>query len=210
MTTTCKYIGPAVGLALALSAPAFAQAPDQQPRSPGAPPSAQQPATPRPSQPSQQQKSDAAGQTQRGEIVSVDSTGKMLTIKMADGTEQKVRYGDDTKVTGERGGVAGLAKMNGRQVVVHFNNRNATGVASEIQIQAADASPSTTPSTRPGTRPDGTSTRPDGAATRPDGGAGTRPDGADTRPDGGSRPDGAGSRPDSPGAGAPGGDRPEK
>lgn len=191
MATTFKYIGPVVGLALALSAPASAQAPDQQPRSPGAPPSTQRPGAPPTSQAPGQQRPDAAAQTARGEIVSVDSAGKMLTIKMADGTEQKVRYEDDTKVTGERGGLAGLAKMSGRQVVVHFDKNqsaSANRVASEIQIQAADASPRTTPSTRP-----------DGAGSRPDG-AGSRPDGA------GSRPDGAGSRPDAPGA--PGGDRP--
>jgi len=92
MITTFKFIGPVVGLALALSAPVSAQAPDQQPRSPGAPPSADRPATP----PSSQQKADAAGQTTRGEIVSLDSTGKILTIKMADGTEQNVRYADET------------------------------------------------------------------------------------------------------------------
>jgi hypothetical protein len=196
MGTTFKYIGPVVGLALALSAPASAQAPDQQPRSPGAPPSTQRPATPPASQAPDQQRPDAAGQTARGEIVSVDSDGKMLTIKMADGTEQKVRYSDDTKVTGERGGLAGLSKMSGRQVVVHFNNQSANRVASEIQIQAAgarpNATPNTTPSTRPGDRPD--STRPD--STRPEG---ARPDGA--------RPDGAGDKPG--GAGAPGGDKPD-
>ena len=44
MSTTFKYIGPVVGLALALAAPSSAQSADpQQPRSPGAPPSAQQP-----------------------------------------------------------------------------------------------------------------------------------------------------------------------
>lgn len=204
MVTTFKYIGPVVGLALALSAPASAQAPDQQPRSPGAPPSTQRPTTPPASQAPGQQKPDAAGQSARGEIVSVDPTGKILTIKMADGTEQKVRYSDKTKVTGERGGLAGLAKMNGRQVIVQFNNQNADRVASEIQVQAASATPSTTPSTRPGDRPDSTrpdSTRPDGA--RPDG---ARPDGAG-KPDGAGRPDGVGEQPGGA-PGAPGGDKP--
>lgn len=186
MRNTLKHIGPVLGLALALSAPASAQAPDQQPRSPGAPPpSTQQPAAPPSSQaPGQQQKPGAAAQTARGEIVSVDTTGKMLTIKMADGSEQKVRYGDETKVTGERGGVAGLAKMSGRHIVVHFNNQNADRVASEIEVRAATG---TSPNTRPSDRP---------------GGAGDRPDGA------GGHEGGAGDRPGAPGAGAPGGDQP--
>jgi hypothetical protein len=184
MRTTLKHIGPAVGLALALSASASAQqaSNQQQPRSPGAPPSSQQP-PPSSQAPGQQQKSADATQTARGEIVSVDATGKMVTIKMANGTEQRVRYNDETKVTGDRGGVAGLAKMSGRQVIVHFDNKDANRVASEIEVQAAGASPTTTPSDRPG-------------------GAGDRPGGA------GDRPGGAGDRPGSPGAGAPGGDKP--
>jgi hypothetical protein len=74
--------------------------------------------------------------------------------------------------------------MSGRQVVVHFNNKDANRVASEIQVQAATgASPNTTPSDRPG-------------------GAGDRPGGA------ADRPGGAGDRPGAPGAGAPEGDKP--
>jgi hypothetical protein len=163
MPITPKHIGPIVGLALSLSASAFAQAPDQQPRSPGAPPSAQQPAAPPSSQaPGQQQKPAAQAQTARGEIASVDATAKMFTIKMSDGTEQKFRYSDETKVTGERGGVAGLGKMSGRQVVVHFNSQGADRVASEIEVQgAAGASP--TPSQRPG----GADDRTGGAGDRP-------------------------------------------
>ena len=182
MSITFKHIGPVVGLALALSAPASAQAPDQQPRSPGAPPSTQQP-SPSAQAPGQQQKPAAAGQTARGEIVSVDSTGKILTIKMADGTEQKVTYGDETKVTGDRGGVAGLAKMSGRHVIVQFNNQSANRVATEIQVQAAGASPNTTQpnTTKPSDRPDGAGDRPGGADSRP-GGAGDQPGGAGERP----------------------------
>ena len=109
MPITLKHVAPVVGLALVLSVPAYAQAPEQ-PRAPGAP-APQQPGAPPSSQaPGQQQKPTAQAQPSRGEIVSVDATGKMLTIKMADGTEQKVQYNDETKVTGERGGVAGLGR----------------------------------------------------------------------------------------------------
>jgi hypothetical protein len=186
MPITLKHIGPVLGLGFILSVSAFAQAPDQQPRSPGAPPSGQQPGSPPSTQPGttpssqapgQQQKPAGQAETARGEIVRVDTTGKILTIKMADGSEQKVQYNDATKVTGESGGVAGLGKMSGRQVVVHFDTKGANRVASEIEIQSATgASPTTTPS--------------------------TRPSGA------GERPGGAGDRPGSPGAGAPGADKP--
>ena len=178
MPITFRHFAPVAGLALALSASAFSHAPDQQPRSPGAPPSAQQPAAPPSSQaPGQQQKPTGQAQTARGEIVSLDATGKILTIKMTDGTEQKVLYNDETKVTGELGGVAGLAKMSGRQVVVHFNTQGANRVAREIEVQTAEgASPTTAPSNRPG-----------GA---------------------GDRPGGAGDRPGAPGVDAPGADKP--
>ena len=164
MPITFKHIASVVGLPLALSASAFAQAPDQ-PRSPSAPPSAQQPAAPPSSQaPGQQQKPAGQAQTARGEIVSLDATGKMLTIKMTDGTEQKVQYNDETKVTGERGGVAGLAKMSGRQVVVHFNTQGANRVAREIEVQGASGA---SPNTAPTNRPDGAGDRPDGAGSPP-------------------------------------------
>lgn len=165
MPITLKHIAPVVVLALGLSASTFAQAPDRQPPSPGAPPSAQQPAPPSSQAPGQQQKPAAEAQIARGEIVSVDATGKMLTIKMLDGTEEKFQYSDETKVTGERGGVAGLGKMSGRQVVVHFDTKGANRVASEIEVQAATgASPNTTPSTRPG----GVGDRPGGDGDRPE------------------------------------------
>jgi hypothetical protein len=135
-------IVPVFGLMLALTlvaSVAFAQAADQdQPRQqPSAQqPSAQQPPAQQP--PAQQQPSQAKPQAQiaRGELSSIDPTAKMLTIKPADGAEQKFQYSDETKVTGARGGVAGLATMNGKQVVVHFTSQGANRVATEIEVQA--------------------------------------------------------------------------
>jgi hypothetical protein len=71
----------------------------------------------------------------RGELTSIDAAAKMLTLKPAEGAEQKFQYNDDTKVTGARGGVAGLATQSGKQVVVHFTTQGANRVASEIEIQ---------------------------------------------------------------------------
>jgi hypothetical protein len=136
MPITLKHIVPVCGLALAFSVSAFAQATDQ-PRQPGAPqPGAQQPAQPPSSQaPAQQKPAQAADQIARGELTSVDATAKTLTLKPAEGAEQKFTYNDQTKVTGGRGGVAGLATMSGRQVTVHFQSQGANRVATEIEIQ---------------------------------------------------------------------------
>jgi hypothetical protein len=112
-----------------------AQAPDQPRPQPGAP-GAQAPDQPRP------QPSPSAGQakpeeqTARGELSSIDPTAKMLTIKPAAGAEQKFQYNDSTKVTGARGGVAGLATESGKQVTVHFKSEGANRVATEIEVQA--------------------------------------------------------------------------
>jgi len=111
-----------------------AQAPDQPRPQPGAP---AQPGSP--SQPGAPGASAAQAkpqeQTARGELSSIDAATKMLTIKPAAGAEQRFQYNDDTKVTGARGGVAGLATQSGKQVVVHFNTQGANRVATEIEIQ---------------------------------------------------------------------------
>jgi len=59
----------------------------------------------------------------------------MLTIKPTDGAEQKFTYNDETKVTGARGGVAGLATQSGKEVVVHFMTQGPNRVATEIEVQ---------------------------------------------------------------------------
>jgi hypothetical protein len=117
---------------------ASAQVPDQTRPQPGAP-GAQAPDQPRPqpsapAQPSAQAKPEE--QTARGELASIDATAKMLSIKPTAGAEQKFQYNDATKVTGARGGVAGLATSSGKQVVVHFKNEGANRVATEIEVEA--------------------------------------------------------------------------
>jgi len=105
-----------------------AQAPDQ-PR-----PSPAEPARPAPSPSASQAKPEE--QTARGELSDIDATAKMLTITPTAGAEQKFQYNDSTKVTGARGGVAGLATQSGKQVTVHFKNEGANRVATEIEVQA--------------------------------------------------------------------------
>jgi len=146
MSITFTRIAPVVGL-LAFSliaAPSFAQ---EQPRpaQPGAPerdqprplPGAQQPGgpPPQPGAPSARQERQQT-QTARGELDSVDATAKMITIKPTEGAEQKFQYSDATKVTGDRAGIAGLATLSGKQVVVHFSSQGAARVATEIEVLA--------------------------------------------------------------------------
>jgi hypothetical protein len=137
MPTTHTRIVPVFGLLLAFTVAATLTMSAQEPRpqQPGAPPSAQQP----PAQPpSAQQPAPRQQQAQiaRGELSSVDATAKSLTIKPADGAEQKFTYNDATKVTGDRAGIAGLATLSGKQVVVHYNMQGANRVATEIEVQA--------------------------------------------------------------------------
>ena len=137
-----KYIRivPVFGLLTAFTlmvGSASAQVADQARPQPGAP-GAQAPDQPRP-QPSPSPSAAQAKpeeQTARGELSSIDATAKMLTIKPTAGAEQKFQYNDSTKVTGARGGVAGLATESGKQVTVHFKNEGANRVATEIEVQA--------------------------------------------------------------------------
>jgi hypothetical protein len=137
-----KYIRivPVFGLLTAFTlmvGSASAQVADQPRPQPGAP-GAQAPDQPRP-QPSPSPSAAQAKpeeQTARGELSSIDPTAKMLTIKPAAGAEQKFQYNDTTKVTGARGGVAGLATESGKQVTVHFKTEGANRVATEIEVQA--------------------------------------------------------------------------
>jgi hypothetical protein len=143
MPKTYTRIVPLFGLllmfTLAVSVTSFAQ---EQPRpqpSGQQPPSQLPPAQPRPGAPAPgaaepQQK--PAAQIARGELTDVDAQAKMLTIKPTEGAEQKFQYNDATKVTGDRAGVAGLATLSGKQVVVHFTSQGANRVATEIEVQA--------------------------------------------------------------------------
>ena len=106
-----------------------AQAPDRPLPQPGAP------AQPAPSPGAAAGQAKPQAQIARGELTNIDATAKMLTVKPAEGAEQKFQYNDDTKVTGARGGVAGLSTQSGKQVVVHFNAQGANRVATEIEIQ---------------------------------------------------------------------------
>jgi hypothetical protein len=102
-------IGTAV-LALTVGlAPAFAQG-----QAPPPQPEQRQPAQPEQRQPAR----DSAPVT--GELVTVDTTAKSITVKLANGDEEKFMYNDTTEITGAKDGAAGLATMKEGRVTVHF------------------------------------------------------------------------------------------
>ena len=70
-----------------------------------------------------------------GEPRSVDTVKKTLTIS-AGGSQQVFQYTDDTKVTGATDGLAGLATMSGRQVMIEFTMKGADRVATSIEVAA--------------------------------------------------------------------------
>jgi hypothetical protein len=105
--------------------PAFAQAPQDKPAAPGA----QAPASPGGSAQAGAQKSESA----KGELKSVDAV--KMTLTLASG--ETFMYNDQTKVTGAQGGVAGLATMSGREVVIQFTSKGVDRIATSIEVAAA-------------------------------------------------------------------------
>ena len=102
--------------ALIGAAPSFAQAPS----------------------PAPEQKQDAAKApaTVSGELVSVDSAAKSITVKKADATEMKFTYAEDTEVVGADRGLSGLATMSGSEVRVTYTARGTANIASKIEVRA--------------------------------------------------------------------------
>jgi len=102
--------------AVAMSAGLAQLAAAQNPPSP--PPPTEQPATPPAQDPSAQVPASTTDHAQKmsGELLSVDPTTKMLTIKSSDGRESKFSYNDQTVISGVKEQAAGLATAAGSKV----------------------------------------------------------------------------------------------
>ena len=98
--------------------PAYAQEPQPQPA-----PAQEQAAQPQPIQ---------------GDLVSVDADAKVLTVKVADGTEVQFQYNDSTDISGTQG-AAGLATMKEGRVTVHFTEdaESKAKIATRIIVEAS-------------------------------------------------------------------------
>ena len=74
----------------------------------------------------------AQAQSASGELTKVDVAAKTVTVK-ADGRDQQFIFNDETKITGAQG-AAGLATMEGSQVVVMYTTKDRAQTATEIRV----------------------------------------------------------------------------
>src|SRR5262249_53766973 len=122
--------------AVALSAGLAQLAAAQNPPSP--PPPTEQPSTPPPAQDPNAQSpamsASAHAQKMSGELLSVDPTTKMLTIKADDGRESKFSYNDQTVISGVKEQAAGLATAAGSKVTVEYTGSGDSMVATKIKV----------------------------------------------------------------------------
>jgi hypothetical protein len=88
--------------------------------------------TPVPPQEQQQAKDPAPIS---GELVSLDSDKKTLTIKTDAGAEMTFSYSDATEILGADKGVSGLATMSGSTVTVTYKLHGTANVATKIEVQ---------------------------------------------------------------------------
>jgi len=99
-------------MAVVLAAPVSAQTPSPSPQ-----PQAQAPApAPAPAQAAQPLRSPV-----EGDLVSVDTVGKKITLKPLTGADLVFTYNDKTEITGAQKDAAGLATMKEGRVTVHFS-----------------------------------------------------------------------------------------
>ena len=118
--------------AVAMSAGLAQLAAAQNPPSP--PPPTEQPAAP-PATAAQAPTAPAEhAQKLSGELLSVDPTTKMLTIKSSDGRESKFSYNDQTVISGVKEQAAGLATAAGSKVTVEYTGSGDSMVATKIKV----------------------------------------------------------------------------
>ena len=122
----------AVTLTAFLGSSLAAQQPSPNPIPAPSPTQAQPAPQPAPQPRAEQAKADAS---LKGELVKVDTTLKMLTIKTAEGKTEMVAYNDATLVTGAESGIAGLANQSNTKVTVKFSGPDIARVATEIVVE---------------------------------------------------------------------------
>jgi hypothetical protein len=72
----------------------------------------------------------------RGELLSVDTVAKHLSIRTTEKIDMQFRYTEQTEVTGAKEGSAGLATVTGAQVTVHFTREGPVNVATKIEVRS--------------------------------------------------------------------------
>ena len=129
---TVASLSAGASLALAQQAPPQQEAPPQQ-GTPERQPAPQRPPAPS-AQPAPQQ--EPAVQSISGELLSVDTAKKTLTVKATDGAEMIFTYNDDTKVSGSQENAAGLATSSGSKVSVKFKEDGGDKIATSIVVES--------------------------------------------------------------------------
>ena len=115
----------AAAMAVVLAAPVSAQTPPPSPQ-----PQAQAPApAPSPSSAAQQLRSPV-----EGDLVSVDTAAKKITIKPLTGADLVFTYTDKTEISGAQKDAAGLATMKEGRVTVHFTEDAQTKAKTATRI----------------------------------------------------------------------------
>jgi hypothetical protein len=105
----------AAAMAVVLAAPVSAQTPSPAPQAQAPSPTAQAQTQP-PAQAAQPVRSPV-----EGELVSVDTATKKITIKPLTGADLVFTYNDKTAISGAQKDAAGLATMKEGRVTVHFS-----------------------------------------------------------------------------------------
>ena len=116
----------AAAMAVVLAAPVSAQAPSPTPQTQAQPP-AQPPAAPA-------QAAQALRSPVEGDLVSVDTAAKKVTVKPLTGADLSFTYTDKTEISGAQKDAAGLATMKEGRVTVHFTEDAQTNVKTATRI----------------------------------------------------------------------------
>ena len=112
----------AAATAVVLAAPVSAQAPSPAPQ-------AQAPSPAPAGQAAQPLRSPV-----EGDLVSVDTVGKKITIKPLTGADLSFTYNDKTEISGAQKDAAGLATMKEGRVTVHFTEDAQTKMRTATRV----------------------------------------------------------------------------
>jgi hypothetical protein len=70
-----------------------------------------------------------------GQLVRIDTSAKVLVVRLADGAQMRFSFTDNTTVTGADEGVAGLGTKEGTTVTVTYQRIDQENVALQIEVQ---------------------------------------------------------------------------
>ena len=72
-----------------------------------------------------------------GQLKSVDTDAKKITVTTTDGSDMEFVYNDQTRCTGSQDSIQGLSTSSGSKVTVYYRDENQQKLATRIDVQAA-------------------------------------------------------------------------